>query len=197
MEQKKINKVNSISFNARMYKFTNLVIRMIEIIDSITDGKKYKNHLDWFQKIIEKMINELFNDLNIIETKMMPLMNKFQHLVISSYIFSLETKMFKDENIIPGHTWNTFGFDKTDDVPYEYIMVLDDCFVIKPGVLDIIKKRLQVINDIYMFNCNDRYYKLTESTDKILFNLVYHSECGDEEWNDLILSQLQEIVFNL
>ena len=197
MEQKKINKVNSISFNARMYKFTNLVIRMIEIIDSITDGKKYKNHLDWFQKIIEKMINELFNDLNIIETKMMPLMNKFQHLVISSYIFSLETKMFKDENIIPGHTWNTFGFDKTDDVPYEYIMVLDDCFVIKPTVLDIIKKRLQVINDIYMFYGDNRYYKLTESTDKVLFNLVYHSECGDEEWNDLILSQLQEIVFNL
>ena len=103
-----INHINSVVFSNKMYKYNNLINAMFVIINSV---KKYQDHENWFQQIIDKFITELFFDIDIeIESIIhMPLMNRNQWHAIGSYIFALEQLKFKPGTYQVG-LWNSNGF---------------------------------------------------------------------------------------
>ena len=185
-----INHTNSVIFSNKMYKYNNLINMMIVIIDSV---KKYQNHDDWFQQIIDKFIAELFFDIEIESINNMPLMNRNQWHAIGAYIFALEQLKFKP-GTYPVGLWNSNGFKPSPDVSENCLMLMNDDYLIKENFIDLILQRLVIENKINQRFNIDRYYHLVSTVDETYTLTISEHDIPIITYLDKTINELLNIV---
>jgi len=185
-----INHTNSVVFSNKMYKYNNLINMMIVIIDSV---KKYQNHDDWFQQIIDKFIAELFFDIEIESIIHMPLMNRNQWNAIGAYIFALEQLKFKPGTYQVG-LWNSNGFKPSSDVSENCLMLVNNDYLFKENFIDLILQRLVIENKINQRFNIDRYYHLESFVGEIYTLTISEYDIPIITYLDKTINELLNIV---